>query len=139
MIYTNLKQSFIFHLIEIFAPDYLTHVPPVPGFPTPSAWPPQRKTALMPSLIWAGWNDTKDDALMHKAILDSNNRLRGLAASLGQEAAAVGSPNSSKYPNYSAFWTTGQDIFGGNLPALKKIQKKHDPNGVFALTGGFKL
>lgn len=133
------RTSFIFHLVEIFTPDYLSRAPALEGFPTPSAWPPQRNTALMPSLVWAGWNETKDDALIQGAVRDSANRLRVKAASLGQEAASPSSPNTSKYPNYSAFWTTVQEIFGSNLPTLKQIQKKYDPNGVFGLTGGFKL
>ena len=132
-------SSHIFYLWEFFTADFLNHAPALPGFPTPSAYPPQRDIALMGSLIWVGWSSEDDDELIHGAIKDSNLLLRKYAASLGQEAADPDSPLASKYPNYAAYWTPSEEIFGANLPLLKEIKAKYDPTNVMGLTGGFKV
>lgn len=49
-------------------------------------------------------------------------------------------PDVVLYGNYAlAPETRVEDIFGNNLPVLKALNRKYDPSGVMALTGGWKV
>ncbi|KAF8269916.1 hypothetical protein EI94DRAFT_1572930, partial [Lactarius quietus] len=43
------------------------------------------------------------------------------------------------YVNYALFDTPLKDIFGRNLPRLRKIRDYIDPEDVMGLAGGFKF
>jgi hypothetical protein len=132
-------HSYISYNCEVFPPGVLNHGGSLPGYRTPSAWPPTRGIFFAPSLVWIGYTDSKDDALVKQVSEASALRLRQKAVSLGQAAAAPGYLNTAKYANYAGYWTNSTELFGSNLPILKTIQKKYDPKGVMSLAGGYKL
>jgi FAD/FMN-containing dehydrogenase len=117
----------------------LTHAAPLPGYSTPSAWPPTRDFALMPCSVWYGWNDSVDDAVLAKATKASSDKLRAYAVAQGDIQASPKYPGSSKYPNFAALWTEAKEIWGLNLSRMKAIKAKYDPANVMNLTGGFKV
>ena len=43
------------------------------------------------------------------------------------------------YPNYALSGTPLELLYGENLPRLKQLSRKFDPQGLMTLTGGFKL
>jgi hypothetical protein len=47
--------------------------------------------------------------------------------------------NAAVYPNNALFDTPLEDMYGANLPRLREIRAKIDPNDVMGLTGGFKF
>lgn len=44
-----------------------------------------------------------------------------------------------KYPNYALYDTPLKLLYGDNVPRLKEIAARFDPDRVMTLTGGFKL
>jgi hypothetical protein len=131
--------SFVNYVVESFNADVLSFAAPLPGFPTPSAWPPTRDFALLPSEIWYVWNSTADDAVITSAQGTSAARLRAKAVQLGQVEADPSYPGWSAYANYAPYWFTKDDIWGENVDQLEDIKAIYDPDDVMGLTGGFKL
>lgn len=101
---------------------------------TPSAYPPDRSRALFPTNIYFAWTSPSKDAEVAEAILQSTNRIRSAAIAEGQNIADV-----AVYGNYALFGTQIEAIYGANLPRLKSIRSKVDPNNIMALAGGFKF
>lgn len=56
------------------------------------------------------------------------------ARSEGQDLSAC-----PYYPNYAAAATPVDEMYLGNLPVLKALKKRYDPDNVMGLTGGFKI
>jgi hypothetical protein len=127
------------YIVESFMPSILSHAAPLPGFRTPSAWPPTRAFALFPSEVWYVWNDTAEDAAVIGAQAASAARLRAKAVELGQVQADPQYSDWSEYPNYAPYWMTKEDIWGGNVERLEEVKAVYDPEDVMGLTGGFKL
>jgi FAD/FMN-containing dehydrogenase len=118
--------------IQCFLRDWVKNYTALPkGWPT-SAWPDDRTTFIGPTAMGVNWNNTKDDAIIYKAMQEANAAIRAKAASLGQAPLV-------HYPNYAASWWQGADIYGKNLPLLQKLKQTYDPNSVMNLTGGFKF
>jgi hypothetical protein len=95
--------------LECFVPGYLSRAPSS----SPSAWPPSRRTEIRPTVFGIDWTSPADDAL-------------GLTPTVA-------------YPNYAAWWTPLEDLYGANLPVLKELKKKYDPKNIMGLAGGWKL
>lgn len=126
-------------LVEGFQRTMFSHGSPVPGFSTPSAWPPTRDFAIFPNGFWALYEDSADDDIVASVVYAASNRIREKAAALGFTDMALNSTAVGKYPNYSVWKNTANDIYGSALPELLKLQGKYDPTGVMKLAGGFKL
>ncbi len=101
---------------------------------TPSAYPPNRSRVLFPTNLYFAWTSPLNDHNVAAAILQSTNRIRSAALAEGQNIADV-----ALYGNYALFGTPVEALYGANLPRLKSIQSKVDPNNVMALAGGFKI
>ena len=72
---------------------------------------------------------------MVDSMQDTVRRMRAKAMELDQDVAHVG-----QYANYALFTTSAVEIYGeDNLVRLRRIRDVIDPEGVFDLTGGFKL
>lgn len=110
----------------------------VQGFDTPSAWPGHRRFATFPNAIWIAHNDAKDDQLIADTGRKTSEHMRDVGAALGVTETA-NAPDVPKYPNYSLYQTTNEQLYGSVLPKLQELKKKYDPTNVFELTGGFKL
>ena len=101
---------------------------------TPSAYPPDRSRTLFPTDIYFAWTSPSNDVVVAAAIRQSTNTVRSAALAEGQNIADV-----ALYGNYALFGTPVEALYGANLPRLKSIQSKVDPNNVMALAGGFKI
>jgi hypothetical protein len=114
--------------VEPFDPSLFNHSN------TPSAYPPDRSRALFPTNIYFAWSSSSKDADVAAAILQSTNTIRSAAIAEGQNIVDV-----APYGNYALFGTPVETLYGANLPRLKSIRSKVDPNNVMALAGGFKF
>ncbi|EIN06906.1 FAD-binding domain-containing protein [Punctularia strigosozonata HHB-11173 SS5] len=126
------------YLAEIFLPTIYSHAETIPGYP-PSAYPATRDVVLMPGNINAIWSNPSADKLVHDSMVSSGIRLREKAVALGQTQADPTDPNASKYPNYAAYGTPVEHLYGQHLPFLRQIKRKYDPADVMCLAGGFKI
>ena len=85
--------------------------------------------------IFFEWEDPAYDAEYLTAITESATRLRSLVAK--EQGSSY--ENSPRYNNYAVYDTPLTAIYGENLPLLRKLKKKYDPNGVMNLAGGWKF
>ena len=99
-----------------------------------SAYPPDRSRALFPTNIYFAWSSSSKDADVAAAILQSTNMIRSAAIAEGQNIVDV-----ALYGNYALFGTPVEALYGANLPRLKSIRSKVDPNNIMALAGGFRF
>jgi hypothetical protein len=102
----------------------------------PSAYPPDRSRALLPTSIYFAWTSSSKDTEVAAAILQSTNTIRSAAIAEGQN---IDSDDVALYGNYALFGTPVEAVYGANLPRLKSIRSEIDPNNVMALAGGFKF
>jgi hypothetical protein len=61
---------------------------------------------------------------------------------IAHDAAVADGQNvshASVYSNYALFSTPLEDMFGANLPRLRKIKNEIDPEKVIDLAGGFRF
>jgi hypothetical protein len=114
--------------LECFVPGYLSRAPSS----SPSAWPPSRRTEIRPTVFGIDWTSPADDALVASAMRSATANIRSKAAKLGLTPTVA-------YPNYAAWWTPLEDLYGANLPVLKELKKKYDPKNIMGLAGGWKL
>ncbi|PPR03987.1 hypothetical protein CVT24_008306 [Panaeolus cyanescens] len=126
---TSRNNTFIGLTVEPFLPNILQHTQ------LPSAYPAKRDTAFLPFNLAAAWPDVESDGVYHQALKDIANRLRTAAVAQGQKIPK----DAAMYPNYALYDTPLENIFGANLPKLRKMKKKIDPENVMGLAGGFKL
>ena len=117
----------LFYVIEPFEADFLTHG-------EPSAYPPDRSLAVLPSIVFAGWANASADEFMIDTI-------RLSAASLVEAGIRDGQDlkNAAPYVNYALFGTPLERMYGGHLDRLREIRKKYDPDDIMRLAGGWKL
>jgi len=101
---------------------------------TPSAFPPDRSRALLPTNIYWAWTSSEHDATVAAALRESTNTVRAAAIADGQDVG-----NAAVYGNYALFGTPLESLYGTNLQRLKDIRSAVDPKGVMALAGGFKF
>jgi hypothetical protein len=102
----------------------------------PSAYPHLPNNFLAPSVLTFEWIDPTQDDWMHSVETQIGNAIVAVAQSEHQD---LGLPDGILYPNYAAPDQGGRFLFGDNLPKLRSIQKKYDPQNVNALTGGWKF
>lgn len=115
------------YTIEPLEPGFLTHG-------SPSAYPPDRSLAVLPSNIYFAWTKASADEFIAKAM-------RLSAASLIEAGIQDGQnlKNAATYVNYALFGTPLEAIYGEHLERLREIKKKYDPEDVMGLAGGWKF
>ncbi|KAI9450556.1 FAD dependent oxidoreductase [Russula earlei] len=101
---------------------------------TPSAYPPDRSRALLPTNLYFAWTSPTRDADVAVALQQSTNAVRAAAIADGQDVA-----NAALYGNYALFGTPVESLYGANLQRLRDIRSRVDPKGVMGLAGGFKV
>ena len=114
--------------MEPFQPDLFNHSQ------VPSAYPPDRSRALFPTNIYFAWSSSEKDADVLAALWQSTNTIRAAAIASGQNIGDV-----AVYGNYALIGTPVESLYGANLPRLRSIRNKVDPQNVMALAGGFKF
>ena len=99
-----------------------------------SAYPPDRSQAVFPSVAAATWTNASLDGIVASV-------LRKEAATIHAAALADGLnvSHAAVYVNYALFDTPLEDIYGQNVPRLRKLRAAIDPEGVMGLAGGFKF
>ena len=117
----------LLYVLEPFEPDFLAHG-------GPSAYPPDRSLAVLPSLVYLTWTSASADVYMADAA-------RRSAASLVEAAIQVGQDlkNAGPYVNYALFGTPLERMYGKHLDRLRRIRKRYDPEDVMGLAGGWKF
>ena len=99
-----------------------------------SAYPPDRSQAFFPSVLQYLWSNASLDHIFAGAIREQSTALHNAALADGQNVS-----HAAVYMNYALFDTPLEDIYGANLPRLRKIRSEIDPNDVMGLAGGFKF
>ncbi|PPQ80764.1 hypothetical protein CVT26_015285 [Gymnopilus dilepis] len=120
---------FISYDVEPFLANIYTHNAQT------TAFPPVRTLGLLPFNIYFAWALEAFDDQFHSAAKASAAQVANAAIALGQ-TAANGAP---VYPNYAIYDTPLENLYGGNLPALRSLKTAVDPGNVMGLAGGFKL
>ncbi|KAF9038024.1 FAD-binding domain-containing protein [Panaeolus papilionaceus] len=128
-LYTTSNDTYIAFAVEPFLPNILQHSN------LPSAFPGTRARSYLPFNVLATWPDQASDATYAQAVKAMASRIRAAAISQGQ----VIPRDAPSYPNYAIYDTPLEQLFGANVPRLKKLKKKVDPKNVMGLAGGFKL
>ena len=54
-------------------------------------------------------------------------------------AEADGVTIGPSYPNYALFDTPLEEMYGGNVPCLKSLKERVDPENIMGQAGGFKF
>lgn len=115
------------YTIEPLEPGFLTHG-------SPSAYPPDRSLAILPSNIYYTWTKPSADEFMAEAMRLSAASLVGAGIQDGQDLK-----NAAPYVNYALFGTPLEAIYGEHLGRLREIKKKYDPEDVMGFAGGWKF
>jgi len=123
----------VVYVIEPFLQSYLSHANSPSAFPPPAARQPGK--APNPFLVHFTWEDPLYDDEFFAATEESVNRLSVVAKA---EGLLIDDP-PALYGNYVTAETPLEDIYGENLPSLRALQDKIDPNNVMGLSGGFKF
>jgi hypothetical protein len=118
---------------EPFLPSYLSHANSPSAFPTPAAR--QLGKAPNPVLVYFGWEDPLYDDEFIASVAESAHRLSVVA----QAEGLLSNDPPALYGNYVDAQTPLVDIYGDNLPSLRALKAKIDPNNVMGLAGGFKF
>jgi len=101
---------------------------------SPSAYPPDRSQAVFPSVINVAWSNASLDEMMADLLRDGAKTIHDVAIADGQNLS-----DAAVYVNYALFDTPLEDIYGGNLARLRRVEAKIDPERVMDLAGGFKF
>ena len=101
---------------------------------TPSAYPPDRSHVVFPSVISYLWTDASLDATMASALRKHTDQARAAVLADRQDISGA-----AVYVNYALFGTPLEDMYGANVPKLRKIRAEIDPEDVMGLAGGFKF
>lgn len=114
---------------EPFLPDILSHNS------SPSAYPFDRTKVFTPCALMLAWADPAQDEVFEAAL----NRIRETLETALVEAGHDDIQTAPLYNNY-ANWDTPLDrLYGSNLPKLREIKAKVDPEDIMGLAGGFKV
>ncbi|KAI0058448.1 FAD-binding domain-containing protein [Artomyces pyxidatus] len=100
----------------------------------PSAYPPDRARALLPTNPYITWKNASLDSVMHDALWGLTQRILAAASAEGQDVTGA-----ALYPNYAPYDTPLENLYGANLPRLRALREKYDPADVMGLAGGFKF
>ncbi|KAH9071148.1 FAD dependent oxidoreductase [Lactarius deliciosus] len=99
-----------------------------------SAFPPDRSQAIFPSVTGASWTNASIDGIVASALRKEKATIHAIALAEGQNVS-----QAAVYVNYALFDTPLKDIYGQNVPRLRKIRAAIDPGDVMGLAGGFKF
>ncbi|KAF5346348.1 hypothetical protein D9758_011479 [Tetrapyrgos nigripes] len=121
--------SFISYDIEPFLPSILSHNT------SPSSWPPTREKTYYPQNIYFSWTAELADDVFFDAARQSAAQVTRVALQDGQEGVDTAAP----YPNYAIFDTPLELLYGDNLPRMREVKGRVDPDNVMSLAGGFKI
>lgn len=101
---------------------------------SPSAYPPDRSQAILPSSLNIAWSDPSLDETMAHVARDGARTIRSAAIADGQNVS-----HAAMYSNYALFGTPLEEMYGENVPRLRKTKGEIDPDRVMDLAGGFKF
>ena len=82
------------------------------------------------------WRFPSDDDGFIKELRSTYYTAFQIALDDGQN---IGGSNQIVYPNYASDDTPLSQMYGKNVPRLRRIRKTWDPDNVMCLTGGFKF
>jgi hypothetical protein len=122
------SAAFISYDVEPFLPSLFSHNT------APTAYPPTRSKGLLPLNLYFAWTDPLSDRAFQKAIRESTAFLKAQALAGGQDVE-----KAPVYGNYAIFDTPLKDIYGNNVPRLRRIKETYDPQDVMGLAGGYKF
>ncbi|KAF8957851.1 hypothetical protein BDZ97DRAFT_1906655 [Flammula alnicola] len=120
--------------VEPLLPNIFNHQPN-----GPAAYFHRPGNFLAPSVVGMSWTDVTEDSFFFDLLKTVNFNVRDFAASSAGGFQQVEPPVGILYPNYASYDTPTSLLFGSNLPALRLIQNKYDPQGVTNLTHGWKF
>ncbi|KAH6914745.1 hypothetical protein BKA70DRAFT_1093662 [Coprinopsis sp. MPI-PUGE-AT-0042] len=123
---TGIFQSYA---VEPFLPDVLQHTT------EETAFPPSRVVTYSPLNVFYGWISPLHDGIMQDALRSTVGVIEQAARSEGQ--FNVG--DRPLYPNYAMQDVSLERIYGANLPRLRALKARVDPDNVMGLAGGFKI
>jgi hypothetical protein len=121
------KNTSVSIALEPFANSLLSHG-------TPSAYPPDRSHVFFPSNIIYVWSDASLDATIARKLRQNTEEARAAVLADGQDLS-----HAAVYVNYALFDTPLKEMYGANVPRLRKIRAEIDPEDVMGLAGGFKF
>jgi len=104
---------------------------------TDSAWPHDEKHPIYLGRAHFTYNDRKEDAYFANAIKTIITKVHAAALTDGQDLK--GPAKDLHYSNYAKWDVPIEQVYGENLPRLRKIKKQYDPTNVMGLAGGFKI
>ncbi|KAF5319624.1 hypothetical protein D9619_008814 [Psilocybe cf. subviscida] len=125
----NKSSQVLSYNVELFLPTLYTHNT------EKTAYPPVRNIPFQPFNIAYSWNSSDFDSDLHNAILASAAHIKQKAIEQGQTQLK----NAPTYPNYAALGTPLQAMYGTNIPALRQLKARVDPDNVMGLAGGWKF
>ncbi|CAF1040338.1 unnamed protein product [Rotaria sordida] len=96
----------------------------------PSSTPP------LPMIIQFSWALPSDDNVFIDGLKSATKAIRQAAFANGQD---VGGSKEILYPNNALEDTPLEQMYGKNLPKLRRIRQEWDPNNIMCLCGGFKF
>ncbi|KAI9439708.1 FAD-binding domain-containing protein [Lactarius indigo] len=99
-----------------------------------SAYPPDRSRAIFQSIISTTWTNASIDGTVAPALREMKAAVQVVADAEGQNVS-----DAAVYVNYAMFGTPLEEIYGQNVPRLRRIRAAIDPNDVMGLAGGFKF
>lgn len=125
----NKSSLSLSYSVELFLPTLYSHNT------EKTAFPPVRNIPFQPFNLAYSWNSSEFDRDFNKAILASAAHIRRKAVEQGQEQVK----NAPTYPNYAALGTPLQAMYGANIPILRQLKSRVDPDNVMSLAGGWKF
>ena len=120
-------SKLISYSIESFTAGLLTHG-------SPSAYPADRSRPLLPLSISFAWDSEQSDEDFVTAMKET---ARTITVAADEEGQDIG--DAILYGNYALAGTPISRIYGNNLPRLKALKGKYDPDGIMDLAGGWKV
>ncbi|KAI0260002.1 FAD-binding domain-containing protein [Gloeopeniophorella convolvens] len=121
------KSIVIVYNLDPFEADMLKHG-------GPSAYPPSRSQLFLPSSIYFGVTDESLDKKVRDAMRTSARTLHEIGIKEGQKLQ-----DASPYVNYALIGTPLEWMYGQNLPRLRELRQKYDPDDIMRLAGGWKF
>ncbi|QRV84352.1 FAD-binding domain protein [Ceratobasidium sp. AG-Ba] len=91
---------------------------------------------LVPLNLYFAWQGSSNDEEFIDAMRESTDLIYRQAVAEGQDVAGA---KQIKYPNYAASAESLQSMYGSNMPRLKGIKDRYDPNNVMRLAGGYRF